>query len=282
VAQARRDAGVTSDVDRIRAVNEAIASSDFDTLSRLLDPDVVWEHNVGTGSPEEGVYRGRSDVLRLFERILDVWESLRAEPHEIRELGDGAYRVRGELRGKHAASATEVASPYEQYLEIRDGVLVKGRMTSGSIARDGEAEADAGASANVALIRDFTEAFNRHDIDDLTSQLDPEVELHEWPAAPGAGTYRGHDGVRKALDSWFEVWAWMHVEIVDVVEAEDRVMVTLRQRAKGKGSEVEVEIESFNVYTVRDGKLTRLELYTERESALEAAGLANQMSEEAR
>ena len=134
-------------------------------------------------------------------------------------------------------------------------------------------ESDAGDPANVAFIREFTAAFNRRDVDYMISQLDPEVELHEWPAAPGAGTYRGHAGVRKAFDSWFEVWAWMQVEIVDVVEAGDRVLVTLRQRAKGKGSEVEVEIESFNVYTVRDGKLTRLELYTEREPALAAAGL---------
>jgi ketosteroid isomerase-like protein len=264
---------VTSDVDRIHAVNEAMASKDLDTIASLLHPDVVWEHNLGTGSPEEGTYRGRTEVLRLFERILEVWESLRTEPHEIRELEDGTYHVTGELRGKHALSATEVASPYEQHVEVRDGVLVKGRMTTGIVARGGEAESDPGGSANVALIREFTEAFNRHDIDYMLSQVDPEVELHEWPAAPGAGTYRGHDGVRKAFDSWFEVWAWMHVEIVDVVEAEDTVMVTLRQRAKGKGSEVEVEIESFNVYTVRDGKLTRLELFTEREPALAAARL---------
>jgi uncharacterized protein len=265
---------LSSGVDQVRKLYEAVGRGDLETVSDLLAPDVVWEHNIGGGSPEEGTYRGHDSVLQLLQRILEVWESLQAEPREIRELGEGAYLVRGELRGKHAGSATEVVSPYEQLLELRDGLLVTGRMASGgNRLRRGDAEPRAEESANVAVVREFVEAFNRRDIDFMTARLDPEIELSEWPTAPGAGTYRGHDGVRRAFDSWFEAWAWMQVEIVDVVEADDRTMVTLRQRAKGKGSEVEVEIESFNVYTVRDGKLTRLELFTEREPALAAAGL---------
>ena len=36
---------------------------------------------------------------------------------------------------------------------------------------------------------------------------------------------------------------------------------------------IEVEIRSYNVYTFRDGKVTRMQLFIEREHALEAAGL---------
>jgi len=56
------------------------------------------------------------------------------------------------------------------------------------------------------------------------------------------------------------------------------VLVVLDQRAKGKGSEVEVEIRSYNVYAFRDGKVSRIQLYTEREPALEAAGLTQEES----
>lgn len=272
---------MSSGVDHIREFNEAVASSDFEAMRRLVDADVVWEQNIGVGSPEEGVYRGRSSFVALLGRILEAWESLRPEPFEIRELRDGAYLVRGVLHGKHSTSATEVDTPYEQHLEIRDGLLVRGRMVSGGDARLEPANSESGGdSANAALIREFTEAFNRRDVDYMTSQLDPDVELHEWPTAPGAGSYRGREGVRSALDSWFEAWAWMQVEVVDVVEVGERVMVTLHQRAKGKGSEVEVEIDSFNVYTVRDGKVTRIELFTEREPALAAAGLTENRRED--
>ena len=66
------------------------------TVSSGMHPDVVWEHNLGVGSPEEGVYRGRDSVVALFERILEPWEYMRAEPREIRDLG--GRRLRGQGR----------------------------------------------------------------------------------------------------------------------------------------------------------------------------------------
>jgi ketosteroid isomerase-like protein len=74
----------------------------------------------------------------------------------------------------------------------------------------------------------------------------------------------------------------MQVEIEDIVEAGDRVLVTLHQRARGRGSAVEVEIDTSNVYTFRDGKVFRIELFTDREPALEAAGLTKDHQEERR
>jgi ketosteroid isomerase-like protein len=119
-------------------------------------------------------------------------------------------------------------------------------------------------------------------MESMADHYDPEVELHEWPTAPGARAYRGIDGVRSALDNWFDVWEWMRVEVVELVDAGDRVLVTLDQRAKGKGSEVEVEIRSYNVYTFRDGKVLRMQLFTEREPALEAACMTSNTKEERR
>jgi ketosteroid isomerase-like protein len=137
-------------------------------------------------------------------------------------------------------------------------------------------------SKQVAAIRKFGEAFNRRDFDFLVGDLHPEVELHEWPVAADAQTYHGHDGVRAAMTKWFETWEWMKVEILEILEADDRVLVTAHQRAMGRGSRIEVEIKSFNVYTFRDGKVVRIELYTERAAALEAAGLAPHYEEEMR
>jgi ketosteroid isomerase-like protein len=137
-------------------------------------------------------------------------------------------------------------------------------------------------SHNAAIVRTWTDAFNRRDFDSVIETLDPDVELHEWPAAPGARTYRGPDGIRKALDSWFEAWEWMQVEIEDLVEADDRVLLTAHQRAKGRGSAVEVEIDSYNVYTFRDGKVIRIQLFTDRDPALEAAGFTKNQQEERR
>jgi ketosteroid isomerase-like protein len=262
------------EIDLVRLVGDAVAAGDMETVSLAMHPDVVWEHNIGVGSPEEGVYRGREEVVGLLRRILDAWEYMRVEPDEIRDLGDGRFLVRGSLRAKHRATQSELDTPYEQRFDVRDGLLTRGRMTVGQ-------ERAGSGSGNVDAVRRFVDAFNRSEHVWL-SDLDPDVELREWPTAPGAAIYHGVEGVKRAVDEWFESWEWMEVRIADIFEAGDHVIVTLDQRAKGRGSAIEVEITSFNVYTFRDGKVVRIALFTEREPALAAAGLTESHQEESR
>jgi ketosteroid isomerase-like protein len=264
--EARSDAGLTSDVELIRDLSAAVGRRDVRAVGERLHPEIVWEHNVGVGSPEEGVYRGRDSVMALLERILEPWEYLRAELREINDLGDGSYLIKGDLHAKHSTSGTELVSPYQQRFEVSDGLLEKARMTTG-------VEFQAEESRNVATVRKWIDAFNRLDIDSVTHELDPEAELHEWPTAPGAQVYRGPEGVRAAIDSWFEIWEWMEVTVEDLREIGDQVLITLHQRAQGRGSSAEVEIRTFNVYTFRDGRVYRMQLFTEPEPALEAVGL---------
>jgi hypothetical protein len=74
----------------------------------------------------------------------------------------------------------------------------------------------------------------------------------------------------------------MHVDVEDIREAGDNALVMLHQRAKGKGSEVEVEIKAFGVYTFDESGVVRIQLFTEREPALAAAGLTPHYEEETR
>ena len=122
-----------ADVELIRHANTLVSRGDVAAMGDILHPDVVWEHNLGVGSPEEGTYHGREAVVRLYERIVEPWEYMSAEPDEIRELDDGSYLVTGRLHAKHATSEQVVLAPYEQHLEMRDGLLVRGRMTTGTI-----------------------------------------------------------------------------------------------------------------------------------------------------
>ena len=56
-----------------------------DEVARRLAPDVEWQHQIGLGSPMEGVYRGREEVLELSAAIRDAF-------------GCGASRDRGRAR----------------------------------------------------------------------------------------------------------------------------------------------------------------------------------------
>jgi ketosteroid isomerase-like protein len=125
-------------------------------------------------------------------------------------------------------------------------------------------------SDQVATVLRFNDAFNRRDVEEILRDLDSDVELAEWPDAPGARTFQGPDGVRRAFEGWFETWAWMQVDVEAVDEVGERVMATVFQRARGSASGAEVTIRAWNVYEFREGKVGRLLLFTDQEPAMEA------------
>jgi ketosteroid isomerase-like protein len=51
--------------------------------------------------------------------------------------------------------------------------------------------------------------------------------------------------------------------------------VPVRQRARGEGSGVEVEIRIGHLWTVRDGRIARLDVFAARDDALRAADEAS-------
>jgi hypothetical protein len=69
----------------IHGLNDAVGSNDLQRFTEGMTPDAAWEHNIGSGSPEEGVYEGRDQIRQLFERILEGWEFMRPDATEIRD-----------------------------------------------------------------------------------------------------------------------------------------------------------------------------------------------------
>ena len=69
----------------------------------------------------------------------------------------------------------------------------------------------------------------------------------------------------------FEAWGYEAEEIID---AGDAAVVQLHQWGRGKGSGATVENRFWQVWTVREGKVTRATHHVEKARALEAAGLS--------
>jgi hypothetical protein len=92
---------------------------------------------------------------------------------------------------------------------------------------------------------------------------------------PSRPIFYGADGFVNAFRDWFSAWeSWVATPTDFIDVDENRVLVMLDVRARSKTHQVEMPIEGANLMTLRDGKLERLELFFDRDEALEAAGLS--------
>ena len=89
--------------------------------------------------------------------------------------------------------------------------------------------------------------------------------------------FTGLDGLREAWLDWIAPWATYYDEIEEVFAVgDDRVVVLGREHGHRLDTGAEVVAEGAGVYTVRDGKIARVEYYARRAEALEAVGLAEE------
>jgi ketosteroid isomerase-like protein len=86
--------------------------------------------------------------------------------------------------------------------------------------------------------------------------------------------YRGHQGVRRSWRESLSAFGEIDFEVEKLVDAGDHVVANIREREVGKASGVPVEARHTAVWTLTDGKVTRLRVFDDRQQALEAAGLS--------
>ena len=89
---------------------------------------------------------------------------------------------------------------------------------------------------------------------------------------PDAGTYRGQeaiDWILAYIDSFDG-----YEEATEIIDAGDKVVVAVLQRGRPRGSELLVESRWWQVLTLQDAGVTRIEIFSQRAEALEAAGLS--------
>jgi len=129
---------------------------------------------------------------------------------------------------------------------------------------------------NVEVLRSGYEAWNRGDRDAAFESLEPEFELQLPEGGMNVGSFHGREAVTKLFEDYFEVFESFQMEPEEFFEAGDQIVVFVRTPARGKGSGVEVEFRPAHVWTMRAGKAARLEIFPERQRALEAVGLSEQ------
>jgi ketosteroid isomerase-like protein len=132
---------------------------------------------------------------------------------------------------------------------------------------------------NVDIIRRLYDAAARRDSGVVLAIYDPEVEV-DMSRAPcrdlvGKRFYHGHDGLRAFYREWNGAWETVEADVEELIDAGDRVVSVETTRGRGVASGAAVELHQCGIWTIRAGKIVRVEwLDATREEALEAAGLS--------
>ena len=101
----------------------------------------------------------------------------------------------------------------------------------------------------------------------------PEDILWETPPeSPEPEVVQGRQAAAGSMENWLEEWG--SLEIIDLVIEDfgDRVLASLVQRATGRSSGAVVEGALYMVWTFRDGKLARMQMFLDEDTARAATG----------
>jgi ketosteroid isomerase-like protein len=133
---------------------------------------------------------------------------------------------------------------------------------------------------NLDIVRRAYEAWNRGDLETAFEFLDADVEMSAPPNLPEAGSYRGRAEIRQwVAEQLLPILEEARAEPEKYLEAGDQVVVFVRYYGRGKASGIEVQGANLDahVWTLRDGKVRKLQMYSGTQTALEAVGLRDEI-----
>jgi hypothetical protein len=137
-------------------------------------------------------------------------------------------------------------------------------------------------SENLDTIRLWADALNAFMSGELSSEayangFDPQIELLWWDRQTYPDFPQHLQGLPKCIafsEQYRDGWIDLVQEPLELIEApSDQVLALVRQSGRGRQSGVPIIIHFFELCTIRDGKMRKIEYFRHRADALKAAGL---------
>jgi ketosteroid isomerase-like protein len=126
----------------------------------------------------------------------------------------------------------------------------------------------AARKTNLKIVREMLADYIRGNYEAAVPAFAQDVEV-----VTSLERFHGHTGVVEEAQRWEEMWLDYRFEVKDLIAVGDKVVLLYYQVGKSKESGVEVEERAGWVYTLREGKIVRVEMFQDRETALLAAGV---------
>ena len=117
------------------------------------------------------------------------------------------------------------------------------------------------------ILAGWLDALRRHDFATVERRMDPEVF---WQGVREDFVCENRD---EAMEMLREQQREEHgVEALELIATEDRVMLGIRSTQLQEIGGVQLSGQILQVFTLHDGRIVRVDEYTRRAEALEAAG----------
>ena len=110
-------------------------------------------------------------------------------------------------------------------------------------------------------------------IEDALRGLGPDFE---WivPDHPEGAVRHGPEGVIEFFHEWVEPWEDLEIDWELEAAGPEAALATIQMSGRGRGSGVPAEMQFFQLWTFRDGRAVRMEMFSDLDEARRAAGLA--------
>jgi ketosteroid isomerase-like protein len=129
---------------------------------------------------------------------------------------------------------------------------------------------------NMELVRGVYAAYNEGDWEGARNAYHPDViwDLSTYEGWPGTTEFFGPDAVIDWLRDWASIYSNYYSKIDQIFESGDQVVVVARQGGRENDSTELVEMAWTQIVSFRDGKIVRVQSYSDSVKALETLGLS--------
>jgi ketosteroid isomerase-like protein len=124
---------------------------------------------------------------------------------------------------------------------------------------------------NVAVLQRAFEALNAGQ--PVYSAFHPALIYHPRSDEPDPSAHVGRDAFERLLDGFLESFRDLRFDVLEVIDAGDRVIVSTVMHGRGATSGASVDDTYVFVYKMRDGVVVEGWEYRTRQEALKAVGL---------
>jgi ketosteroid isomerase-like protein len=123
--------------------------------------------------------------------------------------------------------------------------------------------------SNVEVVRAVVAAFNSGDFAAAMEMCTDDVEF-DWSRRMLDGeVFKGREELRRFMQGTMEIFDEIHIPDDELTDLGDNVVLLAgTARFKGHASGLDVEASAANLWTVRDGKVSRFRFYQTKEDAL--------------